>query len=135
MNSLRDKQRRISKLLSMQERRLLAETAKRVNIEKRLDEATNQIRDLQRFLDRDDPTAMSFSTLVLDRLRLASLRRHELELELSRQLEATLALKRQINRIDRVAERIDAKIGDEAAEKAKASILERVSVSQRVSAE
>ncbi len=132
---MRDKQRRISKLLSMQERRLLAETVKRVNIEKRLDDVATQIQDLQRYLNRDDLTAMSFSTLVLDRLHLASLRRHELELELSRQLEATLVLKRQIKRIDRAAERIDAKIGDQAAEKEKASILERFSAPRSVSAE
>jgi hypothetical protein len=132
---LREKQRRISKLLSMQERRLLAETAKRVNIEKRLDEATNEMHGLQRFLDRDDPTAMAFSTLVLERLRQASLRRRGLESDLALQLEATLALKRQIKRIDRVAERIGAKIQDEAAGKEKASILERFSVSRNVSVE
>jgi hypothetical protein len=132
---VQQKQRRIVKLLSLQERRLLAETANCANVERRLDDISGQIRDLQSMLERNDPVAISFSGLVLDRLKLASLRRQETLEELNARRAALLELKQQIKRIDKVSEKLDAKIRQQEIEQEKRAILERFSQSFDVSAE
>lgn len=132
---MREKQRRIAKLLSLQERRLLAETANCATIERRLNDTDSQIRDLQQMLERDDPTAMAFSTLVLDHLRQASRQRQELESELASRRNAALVLKQQIKRIDKYADRIDDKITRNDAEKERSAILERFSTPRDASVE
>lgn len=114
---------------------MLVETANCASIEKRLDETDGQIRDLQQMLDRDDTTALAFSSLVLDRLRQASRRRQELQSELASRLDATLVLKQQIKRIDKYADRIDDKITRKDADRERSAILERFSAPRDVSAE
>ncbi|MBL1258656.1 MULTISPECIES: hypothetical protein [Methylocystis] len=132
---MREKQRRIAKLLALQERRLMAETANCATVEKRLQETDSQICDLQRMLERDDPTAMAFSTLVLDRLRQASRQREELESELARRRDAALILKQQIKRIDKYADRIDDKATRKESERERSAILERFSTPRDASVE
>lgn len=132
---MREKQRRIAKLLALQERRMLAETANCATIEKRLHETDSQIRDLQQMLERDDPTAMAFSTLVLDRLRQASRQRQELESELARRRDGVLILKQQIKRIDKYADRIDDKATHKEKERERSAILERFSTPRDASVE
>lgn len=113
----------------------MVETASCVTIEKRLDETDRQIRDLQQMLDRDDTTALAFSSLVLDHLRQASRRRQELQSELASRLDATLALKQQIKRIDKYADRIEDNLTRKDADRERAAILERFSTPRDVSAE
>ncbi|WP_281930309.1 hypothetical protein [Methylocystis iwaonis] len=132
---MQDKQRRIAKLLALQERRLMAETANCATVEKRLQEIDSQICDLQRMLERDDPTAMAFSTLVLDRLRQASRQREELESELARRRDEALILKQQIKRIDKYADRIDDKATRKESERERSAILERFSTPRDASVE
>jgi len=86
-------------------------------------------------LERNDPVAISFSGLVLDRLKLASLRRQETLEELNARRAALLELKQQIKRIDKVSEKLDAKIRQQEIEQEKRAILERFSQSFDVSAE
>jgi hypothetical protein len=132
---MREKQRRILKLLALQERRLLAETANCALTEKRLDAASDQMRSLQGRLERDDPTALLFTDLVLERFRRASIERQETQAELESRRKAVLNLKQEIKRIDKVAERLGDKIERDAADKEKRDILERFSKPFDVSAE
>lgn len=113
----------------------MAETANCATVEKRLQETDSQISDLQRMLERDDPTAMAFSTLVLDRLRQASRQREELESELARRRDAALILKQQIKRIDKYADRIDDKATRKESERERSAILERFSTPRDASVE
>lgn len=113
----------------------MTETANCATVEKRLHETDSQICDLQRMLERDDPTAMAFSTLVLDRLRQASRQREELESELARRRDAALILKQQIKRIDKYADRINDKATRKESERERSAILERFSTPRDASVE
>jgi hypothetical protein len=131
---LKAKQRRILKLLALQERRLLAETANCAETERRLLEISDHMQALGQMLERDDCSMTSLSGLVLDRLSRSAAHRQETQIELENRRAAAQELKRQIKRIDKLAEQLDTKMRDEAAQKEKKAILERFSSLLDVSA-
>jgi ferritin-like metal-binding protein YciE len=132
---MRERQKRIVRLLALQDRRLLVESAACANINRQIDELNEQIRALCDMLDRDDPVAFEVTKLIMERLMTIFANRRVAEAELEKRLAETRALKLQIKRIDKVSDQLSARMREDRSAREKAGILERYSRVPDVSAE
>lgn len=131
---MREKQKRIVKLLALQERRLTVEAAKCASLEGDLSELSQHMQNLVAMLERDDPRTPPFAEVILNRLRTVSQRRDVTRLDLDHRLEIALELKRQIKRVEKAAERIEKRLRADDEAKEKRAVLEQCAIPRDVSA-
>jgi len=131
---MREKERRLRKLLALQEMRWKVETAKAARVESALRDLGDEERRLAVLLERDDPGAHIFPEFVLNRLKSTSQRGREATAQLERQSRVALEQKTMARRIEKVIERVDAQRRQRDAEEEKKRMLDRLHRASKVSA-
>lgn len=132
---MRERQKRIARLLKLQDLRLLAEASRCAALSQKADRLTHEIADLSEMLGREDRLGGAFTKLVLERLSTTASNKRQLESDLELGQAAARELKLQMERIDRVSQKIESKIDEQQGQREKRLFLDRYGVSSDVSVE